>query len=140
MTGEARQTEVTDSEGATRSLAAMTALAEVMDGKVKAIVARISAHESSKPWGTAKEYGGEFEQAYLQGKGGGAGADFVKDQVGILSAETSHGTEVAHKALQGTVDLDQELSGMYKVAGSDSVSGQMHTTLGALSQPAQPEG
>jgi hypothetical protein len=130
MTGDARQTEVNDPETAQSNLAAMVTLAETMGQKVTAIVSRISAAESSKPWGTAHEYGGKFEESYTQGKGG-AGAEFVKDQVGILTTETTHGVDVAHKALQGTVDLDHELSGMFKVADSDSVGTQMSTTLKA---------
>src|SRR5262249_13997879 len=108
----------------------MAAHAEVLEQKVKEIVGKISQHESGKPWGTAPEYGGVFEQNYHQGKGG-AGAQFVKDNVSILSTETRDGVTVAHKALQGTVDLDKEIGNVFKVNGSDTVGGQMKTTLDA---------
>jgi hypothetical protein len=126
----AKQTEITDPDSATKSLAAMAAHAEVLDQKIKGIVGTISQHESGKPWGTAPEYGGAFQQNYHQGKGG-AGAQFVKDNVSILAAETSQGVTAAHQALQGTVDLDGEIATMFTTKDSGSVGNQMQTTLKA---------
>src|SRR5262249_627275 len=108
----------------------MAAHAEVLDQKVKEIVGKISQHESGKPWGTAPESGGVFEQNYHQGKGG-AGAQFVKDHVSILSTATRDGVTVGDKAAQGTADVAQEVGNVVKVNGSDTVGGQMKTTLDA---------
>ena len=130
MNDGAKQTEIADPDSATKSLAAMAAHAEVLDQKVKEIVGKISQHESGKPWGTAPEYGGAFEQNYHQGKGG-AGAQFVKDNVGILAEETSQGVTVAHQALQGTVDLDKEIATVFTTKDSGTVGTQMNTTLKA---------
>lgn len=136
MGGEAKETYIPDADGADRSLAAMAAHAEVLEEKIKGIVAKITQHEGGKPWGTAPEYGGQFENAYHAGKGGGAGAQFVKDNVTIIGTETRDGVTVAHEALRGSVDLDKVIAGAFKVDGSDDVGKQMKGTLDALSQPA----
>jgi hypothetical protein len=139
---DAKQTDITDADSATNSLAAMAAQANVLEDKLKGIVDAITQHEAGKPWGTAPEYGAVFDAEYHQGKGG-AGAQFVKDNVTILSAETADGVTMAHKALQGTVDLDHDIAGAFTVdgaggpdgpGGSKYVGDKMNTTLKAWDQ------
>jgi len=139
MGGDAKETYIEDADGADNSLAAIAAQAEVLEGKIKGIISKITQHEGGKPWGTAAEYGGQFENVYHAGKGGGAGAQFVKDNVTIIADETTNGATVAHQALRGSIDIDDFYAKAFKVDGTDDVGKQMKTTLDALSQPAEGE-
>jgi hypothetical protein len=130
MSDGAKQTQVNDPESATTSLAAMKARAETLDDTIKGIVGRITQHEGGKPWGTAPEFGGVFEKNYHAGQGGN-GAQFVKDNVGILATETSSGVSTAHAALQGTVDLDKQISTVFTTPDSGTVGTGMKSTLNA---------
>jgi len=129
MAGEAKQTYIQDAEGAANSLATMAAHAELLKEKIAGLITKISDLESGKPWGQAPEYGGAFEKMYHAG----AGATFVKENVGIITTETVDGVTVANAALHGAVDLDKEIAGAFKVDGSEAAGKGMTGTLTGIS-------
>ena len=115
-----KDTEIPDPEAADRGLTMMAARADELRDKVRGIVDRVSKLEAEKPWGPTKDFGQPFEQVYQAGsKGGQGGADFIKQNVSILSDETHKGVRIAYEALHGTVQLDEEIADMFRVKAGD---------------------
>jgi hypothetical protein len=137
-----KDTEIPDEGAAERGLQLMAARADMLKDTVRGIVGRISKLEADKPWGPTKDFGHPFEQVYQAGnKDGKGGAEFIKQNVTILSEETHKGVRIAHEALQGSVELDHEIADMFRVkAGdqeytgttSDDVSTGVDNTLGGI--------
>lgn len=115
MGDDAKSTYIADPDEAISALAAMSARAEVMGDRVKALTSRIAALEAGKPWGTTQEYGGKFEAVY---NAGGQGADFIRENVHVLSETTDKGARSAHQAVFNSSDIDDEGANLFKVPGS----------------------
>jgi hypothetical protein len=123
MSGSAKSTYIPDGTSASDSLAAMAARSELMGERITQITNRIGGLEANKPWGRAPEYGGQFERVYDAGDGG---ADYVRKQAHILAEQTRDGVTKAHQALQGSLELDREGAGLFRVVDSSTVGGRMN--------------
>ncbi|MGA8116075.1 MAG: hypothetical protein WCA46_20645 [Actinocatenispora sp.] len=106
----AKQTNMPDPDGATKALASLSVQADTLEGKVAGIIKDITGMEGGKPWGTA-EYGRKFEEQY---QSSGGGAQHVKENAHKMTDFTKDGARTAFNVVTGTVDLDDNLTGLFK--------------------------
>ena len=116
--GDSDNTHIPDANSAQSALGMLRVMAEDMKTKVEQKVAAITAKETGKPWGTAKDYGGRYEAVYYAGEGGGSA--FVKKNAALCADELAEGCDLADKALKSAVDLDTNAKNLFS---TDKTSG-----------------
>jgi hypothetical protein len=110
----AKKTEIVNPGACTTALGAASAYAIDAQDTVKGLVSRIKALEAQQPWGTAKEYGGKFQDVYTAGAGG-QGAQFVQDNVDGIFEHAKTGFKVANEAIAHSVELDVNAAGLFDI-------------------------
>ena len=127
--GKDAHTYIVDHAAASHSLASMAARAEVLDEAMQTITGQIAGLEQGKPWGTAPEYGGEFEKVY---HAGGDGAEFVRQNAKQVATLTSEGVTTAHQALQGSIELDADGASLFRTSDTDAAGKHLRDIRAAV--------